>query len=86
MIYGIFPAFAATTKNGGQWHPCQHPEGLLERIIKLSCVPGDFVIDAFAGTGTCNRVCKKLAVHCIGVEISKTYCKKIEAEAEERKK
>jgi len=60
-----------------KWHPNQHPEALIERTVKLSCVPGDLVIDMFAGTGTVNRVCKRLGIDCIGIEISEVYCKKI---------
>ena len=32
-----------------RWHPCQLPEALLERIIKVSSNPGDLVFDPFAG-------------------------------------
>jgi DNA modification methylase len=34
----------------------------------------------FAGTGTVNRVCKRLGIDCIGIEISKYYCEKIREE------
>lgn len=60
-----------------KWHLNQHPEALIERMVKLSCKPGDLVIDMFAGTGTVNRVCKKLGIDCIGIEISKFYCEQI---------
>ncbi len=63
-----------------KWHPNQHPEALIERIVKFSARPGDLVIDMFAGTGTVNRVCKRLGINCIGIEISETYCQKIAAE------
>lgn len=63
-----------------KWHLNQHPEALVERMIKLCCKPGDHVIDMFAGTGTVNRVCKRLGISCTGIEISKTYCDKIAEE------
>lgn len=63
-----------------KWHPNQHPEKLIERIVKFSCRPGDLVIDMFAGTGTVNRVCRRLGIDCIGIEISPAYCKKISEE------
>lgn len=69
-----------TFKEKRKWHLNQHPEALIERMILLSTKPGDLVIDLFAGTGTVNRVCKKLGRPCIGIEISKTYCEKITAE------
>lgn len=33
-------------------YPTQKPEALLERIIAMSCQPGDVVLDPFAGCGT----------------------------------
>lgn len=75
-----FPRVCGTFKERRPWHPNQHPEALIERIVKLSCVPGDLVIDMFAGTGTVNRVCKRLGIDCIGIEISEYYCEKIRNE------
>ncbi len=75
-----FSRVCGTFKEKRKWHPNQHPEALIERIIKFSCVPGDLVIDMFAGTGTVNRVCKRLGIGCIGIEISKFYCEKIAEE------
>ena len=72
-----FSRVCGTFKEKRKWHPNQHPEALIERIVKFSCVPGDLVIDMFAGTGTVNRVCKRLGISCIGIEISKFYCEKI---------
>ncbi len=76
-----FSRICGTFKERRKWHPNQHPEALIERIIKFSTVPGDLVIDMFAGTGTVNRVCKRLDRQCIGIEISKFYCEKIAEEA-----
>ncbi len=75
-----FPRVCGTFHERRKWHPTQHPEALMERIIKMSCVPGDLVIDLFAGTGTTLRVCKRLGIDCIGIEMSSAYCKRIEAE------
>lgn len=72
-----FPRVCGTFNERRKWHPNQHPEALIERIVKLSTKPGDLVIDMFAGTGTVNRVCKRLNRSCIGIEISKFYCDKI---------
>jgi site-specific DNA-methyltransferase (adenine-specific) len=41
-------------------YPTQKPEKLLERIIKASSDPGDFVIDFFAGSGTTGVVASRL--------------------------
>ncbi len=75
-----FSRVCGTFKERRKWHPNQHPEALIERIVKFSCKPGDLVIDMFAGTGTVNRVCKRLGVNCIGIEISKFYCEQIAKE------
>lgn len=75
-----FPRVCGTFNERRKWHPNQHPEALIERIVKLSCKKGDLVIDMFAGTGTVNRVCKRLGIDCIGIEISDKYCKEIHKE------
>lgn len=75
-----FSRVCGTFKERRQWHPNQHPEALIERIVKFSTAPGDLVIDMFAGTGTVNRVCKRLGRPCIGIEISKFYCEQITKE------
>lgn len=69
-----------TFKEKRKWHKNQHPEALIERMVKMSTKPYDIVIDMFAGTGTVNRVCQRLRRHCIGIEISKAYCDKIAEE------
>lgn len=75
-----FSRVCGTFKEKRQWHPNQHPEALIERMVRFSTVSGDLVIDMFAGTGTVNRVCKRLGRSCIGIEISKFYCGKIAEE------
>lgn len=75
-----FPRVVGNAKERRPWCPTQHPEALIERIVKFSTKPGDLVIDMFAGTGTVNRVCKRLGRDCIGIEISETYCKKTREE------
>lgn len=75
-----FSRVCGTFKEKRKWHPNQHPEALIERIVKFSCKPGDLVIDMFAGTGTVHRVCQRLDVNCISIEISPFYCEKIAKE------
>lgn len=72
-----FPRVCGTYHERCQWHPNQHPEALVERMVKMSCRPGDLVIDLFSGTGTAIRVCKRLGIDCIGIEQSRAYCEKI---------
>ena len=56
------------------WFPTQHPESLMERIVKLS--GAKTVLDCFSGTGTTLRTCKKLSVACDAVEIDKYYAER----------
>lgn len=54
-------------------HPCQMPEAVLERIIKVASKPGDVVLDPFAGSGTTLAVAKKLGRQFFGCELSPAY-------------
>jgi site-specific DNA-methyltransferase (adenine-specific) len=54
-------------------HPCQMPEAVLERIIRVASNPGDLVIDPFAGSGTTLAVAKRLGRRFLGVELSEQY-------------
>ncbi len=42
---------------------------LLDRVVELSTVPGDLVVDPFGGSGTTYAVCEKLHRRWIGSEI-----------------
>ncbi len=55
------------------WHPCQLPESLLERIIKLASNPGQVVFDPFSGSGTTLAVAARLGRHWLGCELSEEY-------------
>ena len=46
------------------------PERLLHRIIHLTSVPGDIVLDCFAGSGTTPAVAHKMGRRWIAVELS----------------
>ena len=67
---------AGTFKERQGWHPCQLPEALLERIIKVSSNEGDLVFDPFAGSGTTLAAAAKLKRQWLGCELSKEYAKK----------
>jgi site-specific DNA-methyltransferase (adenine-specific) len=54
-------------------HPCQMPEAVLERIIRVSSNPGDVVLDPFAGSGTTLAVAKRLGRRYLGIEFSPNY-------------
>jgi site-specific DNA-methyltransferase (adenine-specific) len=54
-------------------HPCQMPEAVLDRIIRVASNPDDVVLDPFAGSGTTLAVAKKLGRQYLGVELSEQY-------------
>jgi DNA modification methylase len=58
------------------WHPCQLPEALLERVIKVSSNPSDLVFDPFTGSGTTLAVARRLGRRWLGCELSKDYAAK----------
>jgi site-specific DNA-methyltransferase (adenine-specific) len=76
------PRVTGNSRQRRRWHPTQLGEDLIERCIKLSCGTEDAVIDAFSGTGTVMRVCKRLGISCMSIEIDQNYCKHIAEENE----
>lgn len=54
-------------------HPCQMPEAVLERIIRVASNPHDKVLDPFAGSGTTLAVAKKLGRRYLGFDLSEDY-------------
>ncbi len=75
-----FTRVVGSSKQRRKWHPTQLNEGLVERCIKLTTMPGDNVLDPFGGTGTTLRVCKQLNRACTLVEIDRGYCTYVAAE------
>ena len=73
-----FPRIVGNSQERRAWHPTQHPEALIERIYLMS--GGSRFFDAFAGTGTSIRVCKKLGFDLDICEISEYYCHRIMVE------
>ncbi len=54
-------------------HPCQLPEKLMERIVRLSSDKGDVVLDALCGAGTTAVAAYKLGRRYIAVDIDERY-------------
>jgi site-specific DNA-methyltransferase (adenine-specific) len=54
-------------------HPTQKPEGLIERMVRASSNPGDWVLDPFVGSGTTLRVAQALGRRCIGIDSNPAY-------------
>ena len=68
-----FSRVCGTFKERVQWHPCQMPEKLLERIIKVSSDPDDLVVDPFSGSGTTCATAARLGRRYFGTDVSKKY-------------
>jgi len=54
-------------------HPCQLPEKLMERILKLATRPGDVVFDPFCGAGTTGIAAAKLGRKYLMTEVDARY-------------
>jgi len=68
-----FSRVCGTFNERVQWHPCQMPERVLERIVKVSSKPGDLVVDPFVGSGTTAVVAARLGRQYFGIDISEDY-------------
>jgi site-specific DNA-methyltransferase (adenine-specific) len=42
---------------------------VLDRVVEISTLPGDFVLDPFGGSGTTFAVCEKKHRHWVGIEL-----------------
>ncbi len=86
-----FPRIVGNSPERRSWIPTQHPEALLERIVKMSVKSpvnrgpsyagkSPRVLELFSGSGTMVRVCKKLNVDLDTIELSEEYVKKLKEE------
>jgi site-specific DNA-methyltransferase (adenine-specific) len=71
-----FSRLCGTFRERVGWHPCQLPESLLERIVKVSSNEGDLVFDPFAGSGTTLAVAARLKRHWLGCDVSEDYARR----------
>lgn len=73
MTSGYFAGDEALRDESGERaHKQQSPVALLQRIILSSTMPGDVVLDPFAGSGTTLVVANQLNRPSIGVEIGES--------------
>jgi len=62
-------AFQGIAREGGaRFVRNKKPEKLLARILEMSTAPGDWVLDAFLGSGTTAAVSQKMGRQWIGIE------------------
>ncbi|RLT40449.1 MAG: site-specific DNA-methyltransferase [Chloroflexi bacterium] len=55
------------------YHPCQLPDSLMERIIRLATNPGDVVLDAFGGAGTTPITALQLGRRYVAMDVDPNY-------------
>lgn len=67
----VIRSSAVSVKNG---HPCPKPVQWMRWLIDLASLPGETILDPFAGSGTTLRAAKDLGRRAIGIEIDPTYC------------
>lgn len=58
-----------------RWHKNEKPLGLMRRLIRFACKPGDTICDPFMGSGTTLRAAVDLGHPCIGIDISEDHCR-----------
>jgi site-specific DNA-methyltransferase (adenine-specific) len=71
-----FSRLCGTFNERVDWHPCQMPERLLERIILVASNKGELVLDPFSGSGTTCAVSARLKRRYVGIDISAEYADK----------
>lgn len=57
-------------------HPTQKPPALLRHILSASCVPGETVLDPFAGSGSTLIAAAQLGLHFVGIEREEAFFRK----------
>ena len=84
-VWDEYPRVCGTFKERLDF-PCQMPESLLARIIRVSSDEGDWILDLFNGSGTTAVVAHKLHRIYTGIDISKDYVKDSEKRIRESEK
>lgn len=72
-VWNVYPRVCGTFAEREGWHPCQMPESLLARIIRVSSNSNDWIMDPFSGSGTTCVVAHKLQRVYTGFDISPNY-------------
>jgi DNA modification methylase len=71
-VWDEYPRLCGTFRERTRF-PCQMPESLLARIIRVSSNEGDWVLDPFCGSGTTAAVAAKLKRVYTSTDISEEY-------------
>lgn len=63
-----------TGRPGKHNHPTQKPTCVIRPLIRASTLPGDLILDPFAGSGTTLVTAREEGRRAIGIEIEERYC------------
>ncbi len=58
----------------GAQHPNQKPLETIAKLIEVYTLPGECIVDPFAGSGTTLVAAQMLGRRAIGVEVEERYC------------
>jgi DNA modification methylase/ParB-like chromosome segregation protein Spo0J len=72
-VNAIYSDVIPTVLEENLTHGAQKPVELYENLLKRSVVPGNIVLDAFAGTGTIFPAAHKFQCKAVGLEMSPEY-------------
>ncbi|MBW8001175.1 MAG: site-specific DNA-methyltransferase [Planctomycetes bacterium] len=73
-VWNEYPRICGTFEERTAF-PCQMPESLLARVIRVSSNEEDWILDPFSGSGTTAIVAAKLNRSYTGIELSSEYTK-----------
>ncbi len=62
------------TQSSDRDHPVEKPDALLRALLEPTTLPGDCVLDPFAGSGSTLSAARSLGRRAIGVEAEERYC------------
>lgn len=85
LTSGYFAGNEPLREEGERIHKQQSPVELLTRIILVSTMPGDFILDPFAGTGTTGVVAEQLQRDAALIEKDSFYVEIINDRLEENR-
>lgn len=74
-----------TSKDRVDWHPCQMPPEILERIVRGWSNPGDLIAEQFSGSASLARIANRWGRRYIGVDINPEYVSRGTARVREEK-
>ena len=69
----FYSAKASKTDRAGSMHPTVKPLALMRYLIKLVTVPGGYVLDPFAGSGTTLQAAVECGMNVLGIEAEAEY-------------